>query len=339
MANPIWKDYIVTLGSDDSIRYRIILQETGEIVYTGKAHRRPGEGMVSVRINDICADFFEATLPPITNASFYASDPTKTFAVQVFANNAWSTIDSVQFTRDWSYDNLRNPAAQVLSAPINGHIDIRQPILWTGINISQVTAVIHYTNGQTSQVVIPLASTSDFNADFNADFGSEYSEGNGGTAVFLPSAYTGVDYITIGSYTYKVVSECARYALYYVNAFGGWDGLLIEGNDLVADNLKRYTNEMAYDNRDIRNRSRRNYVNEVTRTFTLHTGWMIGDESSRMHHLINSTDVYLYDLARQEMIPVTIKDEVCEAKTFRNQGNSLVNYTIQVEEAHNRIRR
>jgi hypothetical protein len=58
-----------------------------------------------------------------------------------------------------------------------------------------------------------------------------------------------------------------------------------------------------------------------------------------MHHLINSTDVYLYDIAAGQMIPVTIPTTSCEYKTFHNQGNQLVNYAIQVHVAQNRIRR
>ena len=82
-----------------------------------------------------------------------------------------------------------------------------------------------------------------------------------------------------------------------------------------------------------------NYVNEVTKGFTFHTGWLLGDQGKMMYHLINSTDVYLYDIANEQMIPVTIPTTSCEYKTFKNQGNQLVNYTIQVQIAQNRIRR
>ena len=112
----------------------------------------------------------------------------------------------------------------------------------------------------------------------------------------------------------------------------------MEGNSLVSDTLNRYTREMVYDNRDIQNRGIDNYVNEVTKGFTFHTGWLLGDQGKMMHHLINSTDVYLYDIANEQMIPVTIPMTSCEYRTKKNQGR-LVDYTIQVQIAQNRIRR
>ena len=226
-----------------------------------------------------------------------------------------------------------------MSFPINGHIDARMPIVWTGLNVSEVNATITFKDGTTAQVIIAVAISNDFNADFNADFSRSVRSAGSGTAVFLPDAWDNVSKITVGNSTWEVVTECAEYALYYVNAYGGWDSLLIEGNTLEADTLKRYTREVVYDNRDIQNRGIDNYVNEITKGFTFHTGWLLGDQGKRMHHLINSTDVYLYDIANGQMIPVTIPTTSCEYRTKKNQGNRLVDYTIQVQVAHNRIRR
>ena len=226
-----------------------------------------------------------------------------------------------------------------MSFPINGHIDSRMPRVWTGLNVSQVNMTIYYRNGTSAQVFIPIAISDDFNADFNSDFSHSVRAAGSGTAVFLLSEWDDVERVVIGNSSFQVVTECAKYALYYVNAHGGWDCFLIEGNTLEADTLKRYTREMVYDNRDIQNRGIQNYVNEITKGFTFHTGWLLGDQGERMHHLINSTDVYLYDIANEQMIPVIIPTTSCEYKTYKNQGNRLVNYTIQVQIAQNRIRR
>ena len=188
-------------------------------------------------------------------------------------------------------------------------------------------------------MIIPIAISDDFNDDFNNDFSQSVRTAGSGTAVFLLDDWDNVARITIGNSTFQVVTECAKYALYYVNAHGGWDCFLIEGNTLEADSLKRYTREMVYDNRDIKNRGIQNYVNEITKGFTFHTGWLLDDQGERMHHLINSTDVYMYDIANGEMIPVIIPSTSCEYKTYKNQGNRLVNYTIEVQVAQNRIRR
>lgn len=337
---PIWKDAIVNFGTADTLFYRIALADTDEVIYSGKTHKRPGEEYNQVRINDVCADWLENVLPTLSQEEFTRITLPVTFYVQSSLDgqtypNRWT----FQFINDWSYDYDYDPATMGMSFPINGHIDSRMPIVWTGLNVSEVTATIKLKDGTTFQVIIPVEISDDFNSDFNDDFSQSVRSAGSGTAVFFLDDWVNVVEISIGRSAFQVVTECAKYALYYVNAHGGWDCFLIEGNTLEADTLKRYTREMVYDNRNIQNRGIRNYVNEITKGFTFHTGWLLGDQGERMHHLINSTDVYMYDIAAGQMIPVTIPATTCEYKTFRNQGNRLVNYDITVEVAQNRIRR
>ena len=338
-AVPIWKDHFTTLGTGDSIRYRIILADTSAVIYSGRAYKRPGETNILARINDICADYITNVLPQLSQAEFTRISLPVTFRVQTLSGSTWSTKESVQFTNDWSYDYSYNAATMGMSFPITGNIDIRMPIVWTGLNVSQVNATIYYTDGRYARVIIPVAISNDFNADFNSDFSKSVRSAGSGTAVFLPSAWDNVAKIVVGSSTFRVVTDCAKYALYYINAYGGWDSLLIEGNTMEVDNLKRYTREMVYDNRDIQNRGIQNYVNEIDKGFTFHSGWLLHDQGERMHHLINSPDVYLYDIAAGEMIPVIIPMTSCEYRNFSNNGNMLVDYTIQVQIAQNMIRR
>lgn len=338
MAVPIWKDYMVDLSGV----FRIKVDETGDVIYTGNAVAKPGELTAQVRINDICSDYLEHVLPTLNQAEFTRLT-SPTFKVQKRVPGPggyqWVDVDSVQFLNDWSYDYDYDPATMGLSFPINGLVDVRMPIVWTGYEVSEVDATIYLRDGSSFQVIIPVEITADFNDDFNADFALEARAAGSGTAVFFPSEWGDVVKVEINDSTFILEDTCAKYALYYVNAHGGWDSFLIEGNTLEADSLKRYTREVVYDNRNISNRGIHNYVNEITKGFTFHTGWLTGDQGERMHHLINSTDVYMYDIARQQMIPVTIPTTTCEYKTFKNQGHQLVNYTIQVEVAQNRIRR
>jgi len=338
MAVPIWKDYFVNLGTGDSVSYRITDSDSGNVIYTGKAFKRPGESNITARINDVCADYLEHVLPTLDQAEFTRlTNPT--FKVQLMGQGSWSDITSVKFFNDWSYDYDFDPVTMGLSFPINGRVDSRMPIVWTGYDVSQVEATIYLRDGTSFWVIIPVEITADFNDDFNEDFALEARAAGSGTAVFFPSEWGDVVKVEINDSTFILEDTCAKYALYYVNAHGGWDSFLIEGNTLEADTLKRYTREVVYDNRDIQNRGIHNYVNEITKGFTFHTGWLTGDQGERMHHLINSPNVYMYDIAMQQMIPVTIPTTSCEYKTFKNQGNQLVNYTIQVEIAQNRIRR
>lgn len=342
MAIPIWKDCYVTLGSADSMFYRISLHDTSEVIYSGKAYKRPGETSITARINDICADWIENVLPVLSQAEFTRLNLPVTFDVTASADGTtWTSKGSYQFLNDWSYDYGYNASTMGLSFPVNGRIDARMPITWTALGVSSVTATIYRKNGTSFNTTIQVAVTGngDFNNDFNNDFSRSVRSAASGTAVFFPSTWSNVAAVKIGTSRWTVVTDCAKYALYYVNAYGGWDSLLIEANDMEADTLRRYTREVVYDNNDIRNRGIQNYVNEITKSFTLHTGWLKDSEAALMHHLVNSTDVYLYDIATSQMIPVTIPTTSLDYKTFKNQGNKLVNYTLQVQVAQNRIRR
>lgn len=332
----IWKDKYISLGTADSVIFRIKVGD--DEIYRGKANKRPGETNNTIKINEVCADYLQNTLPYLS-ASHFTDFTAPTFTIQKSSGTTWSDVASVQFINDWSYDRGYNPATMGMSFPITGRVDSRQWITYTAYNASQVNAVVRFADGTSINVIIPVAISNDFNADFNNDFSRSVRSAGSGTAVFDLSQWAGVTSITIGGTTYKVTTDCKRYALYYANAYGGWDTLLIEGNHKEFDNLERYTRETEYDNRDVVNRGRYNFVNEITKGFTLNTGWLTDAEADKMHHLINSTNVYLYDINTGEMIPAILTDNTCEYKTYKSEGNKLVNYSLQLELANIRTRR
>lgn len=343
---PIWKDHFVTLGTEGVIPFRIRVQDqTGDIIYNGKSHIKPGETNNTIRINDICADYLTNALPALSQAEFSALSFPLNFVVEVFLQD-WKIAGQVQFMNDWSYDDSYDPATMGMSFPVNGRIDSRQWLVFTALNASNITATLTFTDGTTSQVTIPVEIQADFNYDrfpdegiFNTDFARSARAAGSGTAVFDLSAWDNVASVTINGKTWEVVTDCREWVVYYVNAYGGWDSLLIEGNTIETDSLKRYTREMEYDNRSIQNRGTQNYVNEITKSFTLHTSWMSDAESLRMHHLLNSPEVYLFNINTGDMIPVTLNNTKTEFKTYKNNGGRLVNYTIDATLAQERIRR
>lgn len=336
MANPIWKDFFVTLGTEDSVEFRISCNES--LVYVGKSWKRPGQTYNSIRINDICADYLTNNLPSLSPSEF-TEVGLPTFKVEVLFGENWGQIALVPFYMDWSYDDSFDPEQMGLSFPINRRVDSRQWLIHSAYNASSIKADITLEDGTTTFVIIPIEISADFNMDFNEDFAKSIRSAQTGTAVFKLTDYNNIKHVTIGNVTYDFTQPCSRYALYYLNAHGGWDSLLIEGNHSEVDNLTRYTREVEYDNRGVSNRGAINYVNEISKTLTLHTSWMSDDESSRMHHLLNSTDVYLYDFEKEQMIPVLLTNTTTEYKTYKSNGGKLVNYAIEVKYANGRIRR
>lgn len=333
---PIWKDYYVNLGTAESIEYKIMAEN--DFIYSGIAHKRPGQTNNTIRINEICSDYLNNVLPSMTDGAF-AETEIPTFKVVAKTGEAtMSLIDSVQFINDWSYDYDFDPS-NGLSAPINGHIDPRQ---WMVVSVAEKTSInidIFYEGDMLLLETIPLGIPGDFNIDFNADFVVALAGSHTGTAVFNVSKYPGAKLIRIGSNAYEVSRGCDKYALYYVNAHGGWDSFLVEGNHSERDELTRYTRNVEGSNESIQSRGEQNYINEIRKSLTLHSSWLSDEQSSRMHHLLNSTEVFLYDIAKDQMIPVVLKNTTTEYKTYKNNGGRLVNYAIEVTFANERIRR
>ena len=317
-AIPIWKDKIVSLGSSD-VNFRILKMDDSSVIYTGKACLAPGAASVPIRINDICADYLVNALPTMSDRTF-----TKlikpSFKVQKKPSSSWSDVETIEFYNDWSYDyGFSSPS--VLSFPINGRMDKRMYILTTKLATGSISATYHKSGGTTSSRTTTVSGTKD------------------GTAAFLISAVSNTVKVVVNGFTYNVVTDCAKYALYYVNAYGGWDQFLIEGNEMEVDNLERFIREMEYTNTSILNRGKDNYVSEITKEWTLNTGLLTDSQAAKMHHLLNSTMVYLCDIATATFIPVIITSNTCEYKTYKNQGRRMVNYSFTIQLAQNRIRR
>lgn len=318
-AIPIWKDKIVEI-TGTSVQFRIYDSANSISLYQGVAHAKPGESSVKIRVNDICADYLVNALPTLTDRTF-TSFALPSFVVQKYSGGSWSTIETIQFYNDWSYDYGFN--SDVLSYPINGRVTADMFILHSQKNITaSQSATYTKSNGTSTAKMITISPTP-----------------NDGTCVYDAGAVSDTIRINIGLTTYHVVDGCHKYALYYVNAFGGWDQFLLEGNDMEMDEVTRHIREVEYSNTLLVNRGMDNYVNEIDKSFTLNSGLLTDAQASRMHHLLNSPLVYLCEISTGNMIPVIMKTNTCEYKTFSNQGNKMFNYTMQVEIAQNRIRR
>lgn len=327
MAVPIWKDKIVTLAQANYTDFDIIADST--TIYSGRAYLRPGATYTKVKVNNLCADYLAQALPASQGFTSFAVQ--KSFAVQV----AGSTIETIVFYNDWSYDDDFDPATMDLAHPINYLVDPRQYIIFSTLPVQSLTATLTFEDSTTMQVVIPVAFTADFNDDFNADFSQQDVAASGGAAFLDISQYTGLVSVQIGSTIYKVGDGCAKYALYYINAYGGWDSFILDGNEVRKDTIERSTILTDYDNTTI-DRGRKDYAIEYTPSWTFRTGYLSNDESGRMHHLLNSNEVYLCELATGTFYPICLTDGEYERKTFRGQ---MIQYEFNAVFAQERFRR
>ena len=312
---PIWKDTFVDLGAVDVSTFTVTLDSDQSVLYSGKAVRRPDEATLRVRVNDIIADLLGRNLltlqDPFTDyAAFLAG-------VTVSGNGV---SQQLSFTNDWSYDYGKTyGTAFILSDPINGLLDGRQTFAVTGVFSGNENAVFTKANGSTTSAAVGITGEGTYKVDL--------------------STIANLAAVTLGGKTWRVDGSCRTWVLHYINAYGGWDSLLIRGGGKQIDQITRYEHRRSYDNVAAMNRGRVNYLNDITTRWELHSGWLSDDESSRVHELMRSVLVYLEDVTAGVMLPVVIADNEQETKTYQNQGRRMVDYTFTVELAADRFRK
>jgi len=129
------------------------------------------------------------------------------------------------------------------------------------------------------------------------------------------------------------LSYCGDYALYYLQRNGGWASFLIEGNSKKTDNYERYTYSKVFDNRTAEFEEN-TYNNQITSEWEMHTKWLTETQAKNLaFNLLASNRVFIHDLNADKIIPAVITNSSAEYKTFHNNGNKLINYTITLRES------
>ena len=136
-------------------------------------------------------------------------------------------------------------------------------------------------------------------------------------------------------FDFNIQSTCARYCLYYLNAYGGWDWLLIRGKAVETRKITRSSIERRPSTDLLFDRIQRRGNDVIDQTdvkhLELHTHWLTDDEASRMWHLTGSPDVYVHDLEAGVVYPAVLTGTTHQEKTYKGQGNKLVQYTIDMD--------
>lgn len=331
MAQPIWKDYVVRMPlAGDYADYHILCD--GEAIFFGRAYKMPGEETIDVKINDICAEYLrQVSADDLFNAAAterqYLATPYIARTFTVFSGESEEPAATIEFYMDWSYrSDYTYPTVSDdewgANAPISREISPLQFVFFSFYRKSGITLVAIDGTPRTKTI------------------GPEASGGGPWTGVVNMGQFPGATALTSFAIAnqppmYTVTQECARYALYYVNAFGGWDSLLLRGSVKEVDNITRQTIKRVYNNDDPVNRGTANYRNDIAKSYKVNTGWLSESQSARMFHLLESTEVFLHDLAEGVVRPVVLTDKALEYKNYKADGAQLINYTLDVEIAQN----
>lgn len=307
MTQQIWKDYYVDLSAhltDGAAEYEIRIG--ADAIFSGRAVAAP-DGTCRVRVNDICAGWLTSALPDLTVQGFTADDSCQDFALYV----GGTKVEDITLFRDWSYDRNFNPyTLGVSSDPIGRTVDIRMPIVYSRVKSGSVSANVRGSSATISAT---------------------------GSGIVVIPAQNATGTVVIDGVTYTLEDTCRRYALYYVNAYGGWDCLLMQGG-AETTGYARSTYRADYDNNDQTERGEHNWLTGVTRTWSLRTGVLTDAQAALMHHLVGSTQAYLMDMDEGTVLPVIMTDGECQQRRYA-LGKRKVEYTVGCRLAQTELRR
>lgn len=329
---PIWRDTFWDFGAADYADYSVYTEES-VLVYEGRAYKRPDADSILVKANEVCADYLGQVLPIADNRGYFAQPIVEGF--YALANDTQTA--TIYFAYDWSYEER---SSDVASSPIVATLDRNQPLIFSIYQGSAPMAIITNADGTTIEESFAVAQTLSFSSAFSNDYAKTLSvAGGAGSAVFIPSQYPNSVSIAIGGITYAITDNCSRYALYYVNSFGGWDSLLMTDGYTESEDYTRYEHRQEYDNSVSYERGVVNFQNDVTKKWVLNTPLLTDAQSKKMHHLFGSTAVYLFDTIEGAYYPVTITDKSLTFKTYKVSGRKIPQYSINVQLARPRVRR
>lgn len=314
-SNPIWKDTFFSITNIGELDYYVMLDNN--IIYNGKLVRFPDSNKIELKINDIVRDYLDNGLPNgFENGSYPINEYSKEFTI-ITNNQTHPYI----FYNSYAYENL--PYNGCISVPIKNIIDKRQFFI----------SSFYFDNTSNTNVRIQgIDNNGNITNIFNEEINAQKQH------VYIWDDLHGYKQINSNGKLYDVVETCANYCLYYCNAFGGWDSLLVEGNVLRTDTITSYQYTKSFNNNTIEFENKK-YLNVINPTFKCYTNYFTDDEQSKLWHLFESTLVYLHDLNSGEILPVNIKNNKVDYTTFSNNGKKKFYNIIELEVAQERIRK
>lgn len=325
MAIPIWKDTsasYISLG--DSQEFTISVD--GQTIYNGRLVKKPGNVSLTTYVNRLVKDYLSAKIDFVRGQIIHAQDN----YIREFTINPATTagVSSYKFYCDYGYEegDVAGNTLSVISRPLSNVVDPRQILFSTFADLSDNTissVVVRLRNAQRA-----LAKSLPNKVQ---TFTLELSKSMVGDIIDI------VDHSGVLA-SYEVRETCSEYALYYLNAHGGYDHLLINGTSKRTDNINRTEITRVVDNTTLKH-GRNDVHTEITRTWRLNTGHLTDAQWAKTHHLLGSTHVFLHNFDSGEIVPVVIKANKADFNTYRNNGRRMSQLSIDVEESTKRERR
>lgn len=334
---PVCQDvFYNTDYTNNYISYNI-KDNNGDIIYNGRAYKFPNSSNITFNINKLISEFVNSELPnefPSDNlCKLYTLD--NYYRNFIINDSVGNELANYNFFNDWSYNF--NKIDQRIDE--NGYIKISDPI----------RKVISRNQCFLYSLFLPLQYS---NKEYNITYNLENDNGKNVNRITQSldkstqyliidntlQNYPNYNKINVNGDIFEIVDNCYEYVLYYQNAYGGWDSLLVQGNTIKSDSITSYSYSKAFNNTTIEFEKKK-YTNVIQTKYQMYTDYLTDVESSKMHHLFESCEIYLHNLFNNQIMPVNITDSSFDYKTFRNQGKKLYYYTFNLEVAQEKLRK
>lgn len=330
---PIWKDVIYSYsGTQSPVRYQIV-DEHMNVIYDGVNQIMPGDALHKFVINRIVADHLHID-------DFIGFDYSEWISMGGGATYGLVYNGTLQkcyrFVWNWEYKTYNSgeyySSNRILNRPINGHLADWQK--WN------VPVSMYYARDVEEPFVWSETYTTDDEEHYAPMVEDMYEKD---TINFMMYSF-GADPVkkaTLHEFNYKLEYEfghCGEMALYYKNRLGGIDTLLIEGAVEKTDKFDRKNISVDYYNQSPIYNGKPTVFTNVNTVYKLTTGLLTDEQSETLvEQLIPSQDVLLYDPTTLKFTSVNITDSSVTYQTFKNNGRRFSQYTITVEETHDKF--
>lgn len=330
---PIYQPLTATLTMDG--HFRVLVD--GVPVFSGYAAANPADGSRKVTVNDIVAPFLYTALPTSVGSQ---ADARLSVAVKVVENTAYPnggwTIDALaeDVVYDWSYG--RAVPFGTLNCPMSEHPE-GAPLFaaFRGAGLQPTPGGYDIAYFRTLEVRADGTAPMITNTDCTALSPRYNIVINRNATPSDPSVGLRLDYIdaNIDSYSKGVrLAKCQAYALCYANAFGGWDWLCLKGAVKRRDAVtRREFTTLAGE--------RRNYLNEMQPSWECHTGLLNDADLAQMWQVLESRQVYFYEILSGTYTPVLVTNAECDYRTNRTNPGNGADYVLTLEQATQEVRR
>lgn len=318
--NPIWKQYGVDLGSNESVK--VLVQEGGTVtsLFEGTAWKKPDESDITFYVNDIARTLFADDVPDLSMALGNQTELTRSY-IDVTADGV-PKVQDVCFIRDYSYEDHNR---KVLSDIVGSGIVYpwNCPLVATFMpGTYEVTK--NYLNGHMNTKLYKFTYPT--------------------TLAFQRIGAT-VESIVINGEVMKVTQCGCDYALMWRNRYGGYECMPMFGVKKQTDTLTRNTFNRLFTQTSqyMEERAEVPYLNEIKETLTMNTGIVLNDVQAKMvADLLASPAVWLFEnlpISKNEPRAINITNSSAEHLTYKNNGYQPMRFSITAEIAQPRERR